>query len=286
MNENTTEKNELFSIDVRKLLLACLNKLWLIILLGVLGAAVAFAYTFHFIPATYNATTSIIVSNTNSVKYMLDASANMNNTERLVKTYINILRSDRVMEQVQEAVGGDYTLKEIKNMISAAQVDTTEMFTITVTHTDPKAAAEIANVASDTVIDAIMELIRETSANVLDYAKVPTTRSGPNYQKNTLIGAAVGIVLAVGIIALIVITDVRIKDEEDLNAMFEYPVLGRVPEFSSIAKSGKGYGYKYEKDTVKGYGYKYEKEKTVRKPSEKPKTEQTAAADAGTEETK
>ena len=276
MKENINLKSDAFNLYVHKVLIACLERIWLIILLCVIGAGAALGYTYRFIPATYQARTSIIVSNTNSVKYFLDASGNLTNTERLVQTYINILRSDLDLEQVQEALGGRFSLGQIKSMVSATQVSNSEMFIVTVTHTDPQTAADVANIASETAIDASMELIRGTNANILDMAKVPQSRSGPDYRKNALIGAACGTALAVGIIALMVFLDVRIKDEEDLSVMFEYPVLGRVPEFANVKQGGKGYGYKYEKNgkTVKGYGYKYEKDEDAgrKKAAEKKKS--------------
>ena len=63
-----------------------------------------------------------------------------------------------------------------------------------------------------------------------------------------MLGGLVGCVLAVIYLTLLFLLDVRIKDEEDLNAIFDFPVLAQIPAFSVEGERKNGYG-------AGGYGY-------------------------------
>ena len=68
-----------------------------------------------------------------------------------------------------------------------------------------------------------------------------------------------GCVLAVIYLTLVFLLDVRIKDEEDLHAIFDFPVLAQIPAFSAEAERKSGYGNNaYAKS---GYGYAASTEK-------------------------
>ena len=67
------------------------------------------------------------------------------------------------------------------------------------------------------------------------------TLYSPSYQRNTLLGGAIGIMLAVAFVTLSFLLDVRIKDEEDLTQLFTIPVLGQIPSFAQAGTRRSGY---------------------------------------------
>ena len=67
---------------------------------------------------------------------------------------------------------------------------------------------------------------------------MPNGRSSPSFTKNTIFGALIGAVLAVGVIVLQMLMDVRIKSEDDLAKISQMPVLGSIPDFTSQRKGG------------------------------------------------
>jgi capsular polysaccharide biosynthesis protein len=48
-----------------------------------------------------------------------------------------------------------------------------------------------------------------------------------------MMGALLGAVLAAAVIVLLALLDTRIKDESDVEEMFELPILGSIPNFDS-----------------------------------------------------
>lgn len=235
MRENA-ERIEQVEIDLQKLLLAYLEKWWLIVICGVLVTGITLVCTQQFVTPMYRTSVSFYVNNANSPQAN-DAisSGNLNTSRQLVETYVNIIKSNRVMERVSAALNGNYTAYELQRMVSSRQVGDTEIFEIVVQCSNPVEAAHIANVIAEVAPDEIAYLIDGSSARVIDEAKVPTSYYSPDYRKNTIAGALSGCGIAILYLTLIFLLDIRLKSEEDLTAMYDYPILGRIPEFSQIS---------------------------------------------------
>ena len=82
----------------------------------------------------------------------------------------------------------------------------------------------------------------------MDYARLPKEPVSPNNVRNAVIGALAGFVVAVLLVVMQVLLDVRVKGEEDLKRICQAPVLGTIPDFAetdhgSYSKYGYGYGY-------------------------------------------
>lgn len=228
---------------MQELLGVYLQKWWIILICLVLGAALGFGITYQFVTPLYQARISIYVNNNKSIddKDSL-SSADLSASQRLVNTYVSIAKSERVLEKISENLNGEYTVRWLNSAISAKQLNDTEIFCIYVLHEDPAEAARIANAAADVAPGEIAELIEGTSARVIDHAKVPSSRYSPNYSRMTLFGGAIGVFVAVLFLTIHYLRDTRIKDENDLTALYPLPVLGRIPDFDTVS-SGSSYGY-------------------------------------------
>ena len=183
-------------------------------------------------------------------------SSNLATAQRLVDTYINIIKSDTVLEKVAEASDMDITAAEIRKIMSAEQVDDTEIFEVYITHEDPVLAAQLANAVAKVAPGEIESFVEGSSTKIIDYAKVPVKPSSPNVSRNVILGGLIGCVLAVVALTIMFLLDVRINDEEDLTLIFDLPVLAQIPAFvpeGSKRHSGYGYGKKpYEHSAEKG----------------------------------
>jgi len=245
MRETINERNVGLEIDLQKLLLTYLRKWWLMLLCGVVVAAGALIYTANFVTPLYRASVTVYVNNVRSdqqVDYLSES--NLAASRRLVNTYINIARSDRVLEKVAERLEGEYSAEMLREMLSASQVDETEIFELCITHPEPEEAERVANMLAEVAPEEISALIEGSSARVIDYAKVPEKPYTPSYKKNVFFGAAIGVFLAMVCVTVLHLLDVRIKDEEDLMALVDYPLLGQIPDITLRRMSNKKkYGY-------------------------------------------
>ena len=71
------------------------------------------------------------------------SSSNLATAQRLVNTYVNIIKSNSVLTEVIANSDLDCEPADIRRIMSAAQMDETEMFTVSITHPDPEMAAKI-----------------------------------------------------------------------------------------------------------------------------------------------
>lgn len=247
MNRNINERAGVIEIDVWKLLLSYLRKWWLIALCILVGGGGAWLYTYKMITPMYQASITVYVNNLAGSEHVDSiTSSNLQAAQKLVSTYATIIKSDTVLDGVIARSGLSYTADDIRERLSTQQVGDTEIFKIFVLHEEPQEAARLANAIAEEAPAVIEDIVVGSSAKIVDYAKIPDTRHSPSYILNTVVGAVVGMVLAMAYVTLCTLLDVRIKNEEDLKSLFNYPVLGQIPRFDASASGQAGaYGMPY-----------------------------------------
>ena len=239
-------------IDLKRLGTALLKRWWLIVLAIAIAAVSVYIYTDKVVKKEYTATVSIYVTNRSADSQSgYISSSDLATSQRLVVTYINVLKSDYVLDDVAERVGRKGLDSEaLRGMITAESPDETEVLYIHVTNKNKELAKEIANAIVDVAPGLIEAKVVGSTATKLDYAR-KAVQTAPNVTNNTIVGAAVGALIAVVAICLQVILDVRVKDEEDLARICDAPVLGNIPDFNGQAKAG---GRAYSVDGEKNGG--------------------------------
>lgn len=249
MNERNNSEQSVVEIDLLKLAAAYLRKWWLIVIFGLAGAGIALAISVYIIVPQYRASITVYVNNyRNTERQEYVSGTDLSTAQKLVNTYTNMLTSDTVLEEVIASTGYDYSAVEMRKLVSTQQVGDTEIFKVFVTHTNPNTAAEIANAIARTAPSAIEDFVEGSSTKIIDYAKTPTERFSPSYTKNTVIGGLIGGILILAILTLEYLMDVRIKNEQDLGALCDVPVLGQIPDFSQLElrrSSSKKSNYEY-----------------------------------------
>lgn len=232
------ENKDSFEIDVGELFKIVWRRAWIIVLCALLVGGMTLVYTANFVTPMYQAEVTMYVNN-NSGNTDTVSSSNLAVALQLVKTYVNIIKSDRVLDKVIGETELSLTPKQIRGMLTAQSVNETEMFAVRITSPDPQMSADIANAIADVAPAEISKIIEGSSAKVVDYAKVPTSRVSPSYTVNTVVGTLVGGILAALFFILQHLLDTRIKTEEDLERICEIPVLGSIPDFAHPTKENK-----------------------------------------------
>ena len=158
--------------------------------------------------------------------------------QHLADTYMVILKSRSVMGAVAEQTGLSYTQKELTDMVSAAAVNDTEVFRVTVTCANAQHAAKIANAIADVLPGKLAEVVVGSSMRVVDRAVVNDQRVSPNYSKMLLLGAVLGVAFSAVVVIVRDLLDDSIRGEDYLQRAYsDIPLLAVVPE-GEIGKSG------------------------------------------------
>lgn len=231
------------TIDLLKLFeIVMKNIVWFIIVI-ILCGTVAYAGTTLLIDKTYSATaTVIIVQNNNSNASQAVTYNDVQLSQKLVSTYTQILQSEAIGDSVVANLDlydkYEIDTEKLNKMVEVKAASNTEVMNITATSKDPKLSADIANEMVSVFKKKIFDIMSVENVTVLNSAKIPTKPSGPSTLKNTAIGMMIGAVLC-GIYAVIVLlTDTKVKTEEDVKKIFDYPVIGVIPEFK-VEERGK-----------------------------------------------
>jgi len=219
---------------------------WLVAVISVLCAAMVFAGTVFLITPTYESAAMFYVNNSNlslGDASLSISSGDLSTSRNLVDSYIVILNTRETLVDVIDYAGVSRTYTELSSMLTAAAVNETEIFRVTVSSPDPYEAEKIADAIAHILPKRIGTIIDGTSAKVVDAAIVPTRPSSPNYVTNTVIGFLIGLIISIGAIALREIFDTTIRAEEDISDNCKYPILVSVPDMTVSGKGGSYYGY-------------------------------------------
>ncbi|MBQ5884510.1 MAG: hypothetical protein IIW72_08275 [Clostridia bacterium] len=231
------KERDMIEIDLLKLVLILWRKAWAIVLAMIVMGGIAFGITANFIEPTYQSSIKVYVNNQSQSSGNTITQADISTQRTLVQTYIVTLKTRTTLNQIITTAGLDYTHEELKEMISAAAVDNTEVFEVTVTSKDAKEAAEIANTIAEVLPERIGEIVENSSVRIVDYAIINEEPVSPSYVKNVAIGVLAGAVVAVALIFLQFVLDNKIHSEEYLIEHFKYPILAVIPDLAATSKN-------------------------------------------------
>lgn len=237
-------------LDILKIVL---KRFWLVAIVGIICAGIAFMYCIMIATPTYQARASILGSNGNvAVDMELDISSGTADTSiksadlaaslTLTETYVQMLtkmptESAEFVDAIKEAGLIDQFNQA---SISIAAREDTLIIDITVVSADREAARQIANIyaqcSTDFISDYNIGMIKELSK------ARSTEQVSPHTAITTVLAFMFGVIITALIVIYFAISDRTINGEDDLKAHYDIPLLGSVPDFQSTAKGVKSRG--------------------------------------------
>ncbi|MBQ3461179.1 MAG: hypothetical protein IJH14_10965 [Solobacterium sp.] len=182
---NTTEEE----IDLVEIFYLLWNNFLKILLCFVLGAVIAFGYSFFLITPMYKATAKMYInSSTKSVVDMADLQISSN----LRSDYKELITSRELLETVIKSLRLEYEPSDLNKMIAVGNPTDTRIITVTVTSASPQEAADVANELVNKSKVYLPEIMKSEEPVVYESALVPVRKSSPSYSRNTLLGGLVG----------------------------------------------------------------------------------------------
>lgn len=245
-------KEKIVDIDILQILKTLWEKAWAIILSAAIFAGAAFLWTYYLIQPKYEADVMFYVNNTSisvgNVGVSI-SSSDLTAAQKLVNTYVVILKTRMTLDDVIKESGVDMSYSELSGHISAKAVNSTEVFKVVVWDHDPYQAENIANTIARILPDKIASVVDGSSVKIVETAVVPTHRSSPSYSRNTMIGFLIGAVLAMIIILIAKYSDPYIKNEEYITQNYDLPLLAVIPKVRNDSDGKYSYSYNsYNRD--------------------------------------
>ncbi len=219
------------TLDLRQLFHIIVKRLWIIVLVTAVSIVSSGIISFFVLDDIYEASTTLMVSKTRD-----DQSTNLQYNDillnqKLVKTYSEVVKSNRVLEKVIEKLGLNMDSGYLRSKVKVNSVSDTEIIRITVEDKDPNFATELANSIAVVFMGEIGSIMRMDNVQFIDPAKVPTNPVKPRPALNIAIAAVLGVMVSVFVIFLAEYFDNTIKTPQDIEHNLGLPVLGSVPVF-------------------------------------------------------
>ncbi|TCP24929.1 capsular polysaccharide biosynthesis protein [Scopulibacillus darangshiensis] len=221
------------TISLKEIFQTLRKRLAMILVITILAAAVSAAVTYFVMTPKYNASTQILVNQSDSKESVYDTNSVQTNVQ-LINTYSVIIKSPTVLKKVVSDLNLDMTPDQLKGILSVSSEQDSQVFTVTVESTKPAEAATIANSIASVFKEKIQKIMKVDNVSILSKAQVTDNPApvSPKPLLNMAIAFVVGLMVSVGLAFLLEYLDNTVKTEEDIEKLLELPVLGAITEIN------------------------------------------------------
>ena len=234
MNENKQNQGRDTEVEINlmELLPYLLHWFWLILIVGLLTGAIAFAYSAFAIAPKYQSTTKVyILSKQGNDEKITNSDYQLANN--LTKDFKEMIKSRTVVETVIKECNLPESYGALAGNISVSNTTDTRIVGISVKDTNPARAQYIANAVREVAAVHLQQVMDLEAVNVVEEANLPTAPVEPSKKKYTLIGFLIGAVLCAAVLVLRYYMDDSIKTSEDVEKYLGMTTLATIPMFES-----------------------------------------------------
>lgn len=227
MERLNIQDNDEIEVDVSEIVHVLLNKIWVIILVGIIVGLVAIVGTYLFVTPQYESTTKMYVLSKQDSNTL--TSQDMQTSLSLTKDYAELIKSRTVTEGVITQLNLNLTHEQLLGKMTVDSATDTRILSISVRDKDPYEACEIANAIRDVAANHIKNVMDIDAVNVVESANIPEQKVSPSATKNGVIGGILGVIAAVATVLIAYISNDTIKTQEDVERYLGLSTLGTIP---------------------------------------------------------
>lgn len=226
--EKKRNDNEEMEIDLLELLMVMKKHLAAILLAGIVGLVIMFAYTSFLVTPLYSASSMMYVmpDNSNSNSSTL---SDMQVGQQLTSDYSSMIKSRSFMEDVIKKLNLTIDYQQLLEKVEVTNPTSSRILQVTVNDPNPKTAADIANEVASVAESKLKEITGMQAIKIYEEAAVPEKPSSPSLKKNCALGLLAGIVLAMAVITVLYLMDDTIKTEDDIEKYLGMTTLAVLP---------------------------------------------------------
>lgn len=216
-------------INLKDLLSYFLNKLSLMTMITVFVGILGCMYAIFIQTPLYNSYTTLVLTRVSDENTTQNLSNDISINSKLVGTYSEIIKSSRIMQQVITDLNLNYTIDELKKIVTVTNVSDTELIKISINTPDPSLSSNIANEIATQFSGEIAEIYEIQNITVIDKATPALVPYNINILKQVGLYLAVGLVIALVTVFVMYYFDNKIKSIEEVEQKIGLPILGSVP---------------------------------------------------------
>lgn len=219
--------SDIVEIDLKELFYVLLHKLWIILLVGLIGTIGSWACSKYLIKPIYTSTTRVYVINRQDETKM--TLSDLQTGTQLTKDYMILVKSRPVTEQVIIDLKLDMTSEELSSLIQVDTPTDTRILEIMVENSDPFMAKQIADAIAKVSSERMVSVMEMEKVNIMEEGNLPHAPSSPNIMRNTILGGVLGSILVSIVIMLVYTLNDCIQTAEDVEKYLGITTLGILP---------------------------------------------------------
>ena len=199
----------------------------LMISLALVGGLAGYLITAFFITPKYQASTTMIVNNSQQATGTLTTS-DYNAATHLVDTYAVIIKSDTVLNPVISQLSLDMPYEARAAQIDVSPVNNTQLMQVSMVHPNGEYARKIVEKISQIAPQLIEDRVAG-SCKIISQARTSSKPVTPNLKWNLLLSVFSGLAVAAIIIFIRESMDNTVNTEEQLAEITDSIVIGVIP---------------------------------------------------------
>ena len=227
--EKKRNDNEEMEIDLLELLMVMKKHLSAILLAGIVGLVIMFAYTSFLVTPLYSASSMMYVMPDNSNSMNSSTLSDMQVGQQLTSDYSSMIKSRSFMEDVIKKLNLTIDYQQLLGKVEVTNPTSSRILQVTVNDPNPQTAADIANEMASVAESKLKEITGMQAIKIYEEAAVPDRPSSPNMKKNCALGLLAGFVLAMAVITILYLLDDTIKTEDDIEKYLGMTTLAVLP---------------------------------------------------------
>lgn len=227
--EKKRNDNEEMEIDLLELLMVMKKHLSAILLAGIVGLVIMFAYTSFLVTPLYSASSMMYVMPDNSNSMNSSTLSDMQVGQQLTSDYSSMIKSRSFMEDVIKKLNLTIDYQQLLEKVEVTNPTSSRILQVTVNDPNPQTAADIANEMASVAESKLKEITGMQAIKIYEEAAVPDRPSSPSLKKNCALGLLAGIVLAMAVITVRYLLDDTIKTEDDIEKYLGMTTLAVLP---------------------------------------------------------
>ena len=221
-------------MDIKELYYLLLHKLWLILLVGILTASIAWAYSNFVVEPLYKSSTSVYVINKkDDTKVTLSA---IESAIKISKDYMIIAKSRPVTEEVIRILGLNISSDELADLVQISSPLDTGLLKISVKYNDPGYAKKIADAFTEVSIDRMIKLMDIYAINIIEKGNLSSSPISPDVKLNTVLGGVIGVIIVLFVLVYSHVVNASLRSSADIEKYLGLSTLGVLPVNTSVKK--------------------------------------------------
>lgn len=227
--EKKRNDNEEMEIDLLELLMVMKKHLAAILMAGIVGLVIMFAYTSFLATPLYSASSMMYVMPDNSNSMNSSTLSDMQVGQQLTSDYSSMIESRSFMEDVIKKLNLTIDYQQLLEKVEVTNPTSSRILQVTVNDPNPQTAADIANEVASVAESKLKEITGMQAIKIYEEAAVPDRPSSPSLKKNCALGLLAGLILAMAVVTILYLLDDTIKTEDDIEKYLGMTTLAVLP---------------------------------------------------------